>query len=256
MFKEKKNPTTTVKAIASLTPKVGIRSDALIKMKIYVEECNDEIGWLGTVQELGNRQYIIDDVFLFEQDVHGATTEITPDGLSKFGEELMTKPDGMDIWNNLKMWGHSHVNMSITPSGQDDKQMEEFESIGQNWFLRLICNKRGDMKIDLFDYENGITYLDVIWVELASKEEEIIKKQIEELQTQLEAFQETKEDQYKSVIEAEIEEKVSKMVDKTHSVSIGKDYPRGYGYWQSGAWVSYDDNDKELPEKKNWTRGK
>ena len=45
--------------------------------------------------------------------------------------------------------------MSPSPSGQDDSQMDYFKD-GNDWFIRLITNKKGDMNITIYDYANGI----------------------------------------------------------------------------------------------------
>jgi len=254
-FKEKSKPSTTVKAIANLAPQIGINANALAKMSVYVDKCPDEIGWLGTVESIGKRRYIISDVFLFDQNVHSTTTEITPEGLSTFGEEILTRPDGMEIWNNLKMWGHSHVNMGVFASGQDDKQMEEFESIGQPWFVRLICNKKGDMTIDFFDYEHGISYLDVPWIELSSPEESEIKNKIAELEEQLRTQATARMETYTTEIEEEMKEKVKKFSTATTQNSS---YSNAYGHMVNNKWVAWTQKEKEeyLEEEKKTERGK
>lgn len=212
MFKERNKPTTTVKTIASLAPQVAIMQIALDKMKLYVDECNDEIGWMGTARR-ENNFILIDDVFLFAQEVHATTTEITPDGLSEFATELLEQGDaGIDIWNNLKMWGHSHVNMGITPSHQDDKQMETFKEGGHDWFLRLIANKKGELKLDLYDYHNGIIFTDLPWVAVQAAEENELQKQIDALYAQMDALAAEREAALKTGIVAEMKMKVSKLV--------------------------------------------
>ena len=166
-------------------PLVIISKEALIKMQLYVEGCSNEIGWLGTATKNNDNIFFIDDVFLFEQDVHSTTTEITPEGLTAFAEELLQQPNGIEIWNNIKLWGHSHVNMCTHPSVQDDKQMETFSEGGHPWFLRIIANKKGDITIDLYDYEHGIIYSNLPWWEEVSDAEREIEKQITELKKQL-----------------------------------------------------------------------
>ena len=166
-------------------PLVIISKEALIKMQLYVEGCSNEIGWLGTAIKNNDNIFFIDDVFLFEQDVHSTTTEITPEGLTAFAEELLQQPNGIEIWNNIKLWGHSHVNMCTHPSVQDDKQMETFSEGGHPWFLRIIANKKGDITIDLYDYEHGIIYSNLPWWEEVSDAEREIEKQITELKKQL-----------------------------------------------------------------------
>lgn len=201
----------TVKILEICAPEVLINPNALVKMQLYVDGCTDEIGWLGTARRNDNI-YIIDDVFLFEQEVHGATTEINPEGLSKFAEELLQKPEGMDIWNNMKVWGHSHVNMSTSPSGQDDKQMETFSQNGHDWFIRIIANKNGSLRIDLYDYKLGLIYNELPWEEACSPDELTIIQQINQLESTLDGLRKQRTVQFKDPIKKEIDNKVKKKV--------------------------------------------
>ena len=116
----------SVKLMKGFEPKIFINVNAMNKMKEYIRQSSLEIGWLGTCEKLDNSSYYIGDVFLFKQEVHATTTEITTEGLSEFAMELLSTNDGIEIWNNMKVWGHSHVNMGTSPSSQDDKQIEVF----------------------------------------------------------------------------------------------------------------------------------
>lgn len=120
-FKERTSTNMTVKIRSGHTPTVFINRTALNKMFIYTDEVADEVGWLGTVQKVDNGYHII-DVFLFDQQVHGATTEISPEGLAAFAEELLQLPEGVEIWNSMRLWGHSHVNMGITLRGKTTRK--------------------------------------------------------------------------------------------------------------------------------------
>lgn len=200
----------SVVVIDELVPEVIISKAALTKMQLYVDNCKTEIGWLGTAfKNEESNSIIIEDVFLFEQDVHATTTEITPEGLGKFGEHLMTLDNGIDIWNNLKVWGHSHVNMAVNPSGQDNEQMITFANNGHDWFVRIIANKSGDIRIDLYDYTIGITFLNLKWFEEMSREEKTIIKKIEAMNAKLKEIQGSLTTQLKDPIIKEIEEKVN-----------------------------------------------
>lgn len=211
MFKQSTKK-TTVNVLEQFMPFIIISKIALAKMQLYIEGCSDEIGWLGTVTKNDENIFFINDVFLFEQDVHGTTTEITPDGLMKFAEELLQQPDGLETWNNLKLWGHSHVNMAVFASSQDDKQMEAFSNGSIPWFLRIIANKSGDITVDLYDYSQGITYLNLPWWEEYTDEERKIENQIKELQSKLSVFKDQYVDEFKPLIVGEIKEKVSSKV--------------------------------------------
>lgn len=216
MFKNKPTADTKVSVVKSLTPHVYITTEAIVNMQLYVQGCADEIGWLGTAYKIG-KDIHIEKVYLFEQQVHATTTEITPDGLAAFGEAILTNPDvdGMEVWNNLKMWGHSHVNMACNPSGQDDAQMVTFAQSGHDWFIRLIANKRGEMRVDLYDYNSGLAYCDLPWTEKVSEDETAIMNYIAELYQQVETNKLQYVSAVKPIVDAEIKRKVSKIVFQT-----------------------------------------
>lgn len=212
MFKPRPNANTKIETIFEET-KVYITTNAYAKMTHIVNMCNKEVGWLGTAEWVkDNNLIVISDILLFNQEVSRTTCEITPEGLAKFAEEILQQENGIEIWNSIKLWGHSHVNMGVSPSGQDDSQMKVFAD-HNDWFLRIIANKSGELKIDLYDYESNLSYLDLKW-------ELFIPELIAS----------------KEFIESEIKEKVK---EKTYSCNYG--YAYGYGY-------RYNKNKKEDKE--------
>lgn len=146
----------------SRAPQIIISKQAYEKMWQYVDQCDVEIGWLGTVERIGF-QFIIQDIFLPEQDVTAATTEITEDGLRGLANELLTRPDGVELWNKMLFWGHSHVTMGTTASSVDENQMDTFRKNDVPYFIRGIFNKHGRGQFDLFLYEQEIVIHDVPW---------------------------------------------------------------------------------------------
>lgn len=206
------------KIIKGCEPKLYIDNVALDKMKEYIRQSSLEIGWLGTAERVGNKKYMITDVFLFKQEVHSTTTEITPEGLSEFAMELMQQDNGMEIWNNMRVWGHSHVNMSTSPSGQDDKQMETFLENENEFFIRIIGNKKNEFKIDIYDYNIGVMYenmkFDVVYDENIQEKIETITNQINILSAKLNELTMVSNDLVKEV-ELDIKEKVKKKEFKT-----------------------------------------
>lgn len=221
-FKERLNPKTDVKYTPSLIPSVEIEAQALAKMWAFVDECPDEIGWLCTATRSKNR-ITIQDTLLFDQEVHATTTEITPEGLSSFAEELLAQPNGMDIWNSIKVWGHSHVRMPINPSAQDDSQMNTFKDSGHDWFVRIIANKHGELKVDVYDYFSGINYLDVPWEMMIDNEKAAQQEEIESLISQLYHQLEAIKAESVSIDKAPILEEMATKVRK-----------KTYGYYQGG----------------------
>lgn len=163
------------------------------KMELYCDLSEGEIGWLGSVEKIEGEGFLITDCFLLKQEVHATTTEIDPTALLELWEATPEEDRP-----KIKMWGHSHVQMSTNPSGQDDDQMDYFKD-GNPWFIRLITNKRREYYIDVYDYDKGIkVHMD---------------------QSDLLTFNPGREER-KAAIEKEIEEKVSKK-----EVHIFKDDP-------------------------------
>ena len=144
----------TIKLLDENNYNVYILPEAREKMEMYCELCEEEVGWLGFVEKYDNVGFVITDVVLLKQEVHATTTEIDPTALLDFWGETPVEQQG-----KIKLWGHSHVNMAPSPSGQDDSQMDYFKD-GNDWFIRLITNKKGDMNITIYDYKNGFEITD------------------------------------------------------------------------------------------------
>lgn len=242
----------SISILEKQAPHIIISKEALIKMSLYTKHCKEEIGWLGTAHKV-NKNYYISDVFLFHQNVHSTTTEITPEGLTTFAEEILKKPEGLEIWNNTKMWGHSHVDMGVISSAQDDKQMETFADGGHNWFIRIIVNKKGDIRLDLYDYENGIIYNNLPWDAIMSEKEEQLYREIDLLEQEIEKINTSLFNNYDKEIAEEIELKVQKKTTKvtgfnngTTTTGAGKSKRNiitnqyGTGYWENGTFHMYE----------------
>lgn len=158
---------------SALVPTLQFTPVALGKMHKYTQSVDSEIGWMGVVKKEGAGLYTCTDVRLLHQEVHSATTEITPDALIKYAQEY---PD--DVADTL-LWGHSHVEMGVSPSGQDDTQLYDMAENGCPYFFRVITNKRGDIGITFVDFAIRYTVTDVPW-QLAFDLTEDIDKEIKE----------------------------------------------------------------------------
>lgn len=144
-------------------PRIRVSDIAYEKMLLYVDIASKEVGWLGTVSVQPSNIYLIEDVFLLKQQVHGTETEISNEGLQELATELLARPNGEEIWNNIRFWGHSHVNMGTNPSSTDNSQMDIFRSCGHPFFIRGIFNKDGRAQFSLYLYEQGLTFDDARW---------------------------------------------------------------------------------------------
>jgi hypothetical protein len=132
-------------------------------MFIIVGAIEYEVGWLGTSRKVGDLQYTIDDVFLFEQDVSYGHTELQTEGMTNTMVKLLEKPDGEEIFNNMRFWGHSHGDGGTWPSFQDDKSMNIFRNFNASYAIRGIFSRRGETNLGVYDYEKGMAYHKVPW---------------------------------------------------------------------------------------------
>lgn len=189
------------------------------KMRLYVELCEDEIGWLGYVEKLPNDSgYVVTDVFLLDQEVHATTTELSPNAVIDYYNSL-DEEGRNNFLTKCRLWGHSHVNMSPSPSGQDDNQGLELSKDADDFYIRLITNKKGEYNITFYDkvIKAKVMTDEII---LYSPEGAELRKQIQE----------------------EIKQKVKK---KTYTA------PTIYGSTRYGSTKSsYYNNSSYLPKKK------
>lgn len=112
---------------------------------------SQEVGWLGTVEREGHR-FIIDQIYVPSQEVSSVETLIDHNAMTDLWEEIFSS--GGDP-GKLIYWGHSHVNMGVSPSGQDEYQVRRFLR-GCPIFIRGIYNKAGASKVDVYDMDNRI----------------------------------------------------------------------------------------------------
>lgn len=142
--------------ITKNTPKIVITHDCIDLMNELVAGCSDEIGWLCLSKKEDEDTYLIYDVMMCDQEVQPAYVELLEDSLSDVYTELLkNRPEEV---NNCRVWVHSHVNMSPSASGTDDQTFEEYYSECDDYFIRLIMNKKGEYSLDLADIEEGVMY--------------------------------------------------------------------------------------------------
>ena len=247
MFKKGIAGNTTVKPILNASnyqaPTVYITTAAGRKMKAYIDQCSEELAWLCVVERISPEVFCIEDVMLFDQEVSAVTANICEKALNDFGSMLI-QTGRMDLFNKIRGWGHSHVNMAVSPSGTDEDTFKQFYSTCE-YFIRLIGNKRGEMRVDLVDCERGLQFDNLDILEWMDEE----TRQINEL---LLAYQKKEEEEMKRttvLAKSEIEACVKKAVSLRQSWGNRSDTTTIRTGWTG--W-GYDDdlgNDKANPGK-------
>lgn len=135
-------------------PEVLYADIAWSKLQLAIQHCAKEVGWMGTVEKnehTGN--YIITDIIVPPQEVSAASTEIDHMALVEWADSHEYDTD------KLRYWGHSHVNMGVSPSIQDERQIQEYMEnrmlmYDDTFFIRGIYNKSGDAKVDVYIKNN------------------------------------------------------------------------------------------------------
>lgn len=146
---------------------VRFSKQAKLKQDALIREFSTEVGWHGLVHRDPDDQKVfhIDDIIVFPQRVTGST--VTPDQW-QYSQWLMSLPDAE--FNSCRYHGHSHVNMSVGPSGTDDKwqadtlkrmrgdglsaeaQQNFVDEMGDSaFYIFMIWNKRGDVNVKVYD---------------------------------------------------------------------------------------------------------
>ena len=136
-------------------PTILMDVDTYSRIQKIIELSPEEVSWFSYVENAGDNIFKIKDAYIIPQKVTGSETEMTTEGLSEFMTKTI-KEKGMQYYKNIRCWGHSHVNMSVSPSGQDVKQISEFNN--GEFYIMLIFNKKGDIYSEIRDFKNGLRY--------------------------------------------------------------------------------------------------
>jgi hypothetical protein len=134
---------------------VWLSPEAYRKTVALVNEFADEVAWHGTVSRSGDSEFVINDIFVYPQEV--TTGTVTTDQ-SAYTEWLYSLDD--DTFNAVRMQGHSHVNMSVSPSGVDDNHrkqiLEQLES--DMFYIFMVWNKSLNIHTLIYDMSQNILY--------------------------------------------------------------------------------------------------
>lgn len=155
-------------------PQVLVSPTAWEDMFYITEKVSTEVGWMATVEQLSQFRFRILEVFLLEQEAHATTTELMAEALDGLIRKLLDEGRVEDV-QRLNSWHHSHVNMGLTASSDDEKTLAWFMSkVDGVPFVAIRTNKKGEVTADI-GYPNGMVLKDV------TVEEELPVKDISHL---------------------------------------------------------------------------
>jgi hypothetical protein len=145
-------------------PVINFTREAWVKQCYLVEKSSKEVGWFAMVDyDEQSNEFTITEIVIPKQEVNMIETDIGKEDLADAALELIQQ--GKDT-SKLYAWFHSHVNMGVSPSGQDEYQVEDFlEDLVDHpsvpAFIRGIQNKKGDLKLDVYYMHHGIVHQNV-----------------------------------------------------------------------------------------------
>jgi len=136
---------------------VWLTQEAYRKIATLVTEFPDEVGWHGTVSRSSDNEFTIEDIFVYPQEVTGSTVNTDQKAYTNWLYELED-----DIFNSIRMQGHSHVNMGVSPSGVDDKHRQQIldQLEPDMYYIFMVWNKSLSVHTVIYDMARNVLYED------------------------------------------------------------------------------------------------
>lgn len=153
-----KNITVSLETLLGPVPKdytpptIAITPEAYLKMNTIVQEyTKDEIAWHGVVdQSKDKNKYLITDILVYPQVIAATTVDANEEEYPKW---LMSQGA---LINQIRMQGHSHVNMACNPSGVDEQYYTEMAEQINDYYIFIIMNRRQELYVRFYDKEKDI----------------------------------------------------------------------------------------------------
>jgi hypothetical protein len=172
---------TTLEPVKITAPTVKVTKDAVKWLTAMADLHSHEVGVFGFVDELPNNVYVVRDIFYPKHsEANGATCEISPEGETAMAEWLMSHNRETDL-GKVKFWGHSHVDMGVSPSTQDEEQSIKRMNMNESYLIRGIFNKAGLLSISFYDYVNKRRFDNIKWESDEDEDDKTIRAKILEL---------------------------------------------------------------------------
>lgn len=156
------------------------------KIHAYTMSVDSEIAGMGKVRLEGTDTIVVEDVMIYEQDVSGATADLSPKAMAKWMSDLVRAGGSPKHW---KLWFHSHDTMSAFFSKRDTDTMDlQTES---DWMCSLVVNKKRERQARLDMYRPFRMYMEDLEIEVEGAEKysvpaDIAKEVAEKVKTRVE----------------------------------------------------------------------
>lgn len=152
------NFTKTFDSVAGRRAILHFTELAYMKMMTLVKEFSMEVAWHGVAYRDPDEtkdEYYITDILCYPQEVSAAKVDTDQAEYQNWMFELEDEQ-----FNNLRMQGHSHVNMAVYPSGTDEANQEEIltSKNEDDFYIFMIWNKRDEHNIKIYDIAKNVLF--------------------------------------------------------------------------------------------------
>lgn len=218
---------------------------AWFKTIMLIDQNSLEVGWYGVCRrdDENKNEFYVEDIMVYPQKVTGAT--INPDPV-----EFVNWENGLDddVFNNMRIHVHSHVNMAVTPSSVDQKFRDDRLSQlkDDDFMIFQIMNEQGNINSAVYDFQEGIYYENSDVTTLVECDDMAVWEQYKKIGRLLMGCDQT---MLGEVVEAFTESGMKGFIDgaskvvvrETASYGTGSGYYKGTGY---NAYTGYNGNKK------------
>lgn len=146
-FTEKVSPKAKLKS-----PVLNFTGKAYAKMMSLVSSFTTEVAWYGIVRRESESLYHVEDILVHPQYVSGGRVQDADEEYSKWLVNIWKQGD---LFERMKLHGHSHVNFQAAPSSLDIQNYQERteQMNGSGLKIFMIWNKRNEFWISILDYD-------------------------------------------------------------------------------------------------------
>ena len=132
---------------------------AFAKMLMLLQNFSTEVAWHGVAHRDKKKKdtFHITDILVYPQVVTGSTVNTDQD---EYTQWLYSQKD--EVFNNIRMQGHSHVNFGTTPSTVDLTHQEEIlkQLDDDMFYIFMIWNKKMERTAKIYDLKTNTLFED------------------------------------------------------------------------------------------------
>lgn len=140
--------------------KILFKAEALIKQNTLIATHNHEVCWYGLVDRIDDETFVIEDILVHPQNVTSTSVRIDDADILEWTANI---PD--EIYNKIKFSGHSHVQMGVFRSQQDEETEKGHAQQLPNggYYIFVVANQfgRSDYRVYIKENDELIKYDDV-----------------------------------------------------------------------------------------------